>query len=98
MLNHFIVVGRIVEFKEIDENRTLVLVIVPRSFKNKDGEYETDLITCELNNMISTNTSKYCKEGDIIGLKGRIETEKEGLKLVAEKVTFLPSNKEEENK
>ncbi len=56
-------------------------------------------------NGIAQNTSEYCHKGDIIGVKGRLQTreiEKEDgskekvMDVVAEKVTFLTSKKEDE--
>ena len=78
---------------------------IPRSFKNADGEYETDFVECTLWNNIAENTAEYCKKGDIVGVKGRLQTnnyEKEDgskvfkLDVVAEKVTFLSSRSKEE--
>ena len=68
------------------------------------GEYETDFITCELWNGVAINTAEYCKQGDILGVKGRIKTDsyenESGEKvyktsIVAEKVTFLSSKYKE---
>ena len=78
---------------------------IPRSFKNAEGEYETDFVECTLWNNIAENTAEYCKKGDIVGVKGRLQTnnyEKEDgskvfkLDVVAEKVTFLSSRSKEE--
>ncbi len=52
---------------------------------------------------IAENTSEYCSKGDIVGVKGRIQSrtlEKDGNKeyvteIIAEKVTFLSSKREE---
>ena len=103
MINQTLLVGRIVrtpEVKQIDGSKISNLTIaVPRSYKNIDGEYETDYIDCTLWNGIAENTCHYCNKGDLIGVSGRLETnnyEKEGAKIyktrvVAEKITFLSS-------
>ena len=52
---------------------------------------------------IATSTAEYCHKGDIVGIKGRIQVtqfeenkEKKYLtEVVAEKVTFLSSKKQE---
>ena len=52
---------------------------------------------------MATNTKEYCKKGDIVGVKGRVESkvyEKDDEKkyiteIIAEKVTFLSSNNKE---
>ena len=77
-----------------------VTLAVGRSFKNQDGIYETDFIRCILWDGIAVNTKEYCKKGDVVGIKGRLQVEsyeKDGQKkyitnVVAEKVTFLSSN------
>lgn len=101
MLNQIVLVGRL--YNEIilnkDENgkkSAEIILAVPRSFKNENGVYETDFIKCILLNGIAENTLEYCKKGDVIGIKGRIEGQDGKINIVAEKVTFLSSNKEEE--
>lgn len=110
MLNQLVLVGRLtkdVEVKEVGDNKKVstIVLAVPRPFKNANGEYETDFIACNLWNGIAENVAEYCKKGDLIGVKGRIQTdvvEKEDstkeytVKVVAEKVTFLSAKKEEE--
>lgn len=105
MLNQTVVVGRIVADLTISVNEdgkkvSELTIAIPRSVKNKFGEYETDFVDCTLYNGIAENTAEYCKKGDLVGVKGRLETSiisNEGsenvklTKLVAEKVTFLSS-------
>jgi len=98
MLNQIILVGRISQ--EITDN-TLTLA-VQRSYKNAEGIYETDFIPVELFNTIATTTKEYCKKGDIVGIKGRLQTrvitdEETGTKtkeivIIAERLTFLSSS------
>ena len=113
MLNQIVLVGRLVkdiEVKEVNENKKAIISLaVPSNFKNEDGEYETDFIDCILWNGIASNIAEYCKKGDIVGVKGRIKTDNivnddgeiigKTTLVIAEKVTFLSSKKEEkENK
>lgn len=108
MLNQIVLVGRLVktpELKETDNGKKVMTITlaIPRSFKNVNGEYETDFIDCVLWDNIAMNTSEYCKKGDIIGVKGRIQSrtiEKDDSKkyvveVIAEKVTFLSSKTKE---
>ena len=77
---------------------------IPRSFKNMEGNYDTDFIDCVAFDSIAENTKEYCEKGDIVGVKGRVQSrtiEKDGKKeylmeIIAEKVTFLSSKKGEE--
>ena len=110
MLNQIILVGRLVDTPEVittdsGNNMTYITLAIPRSFKNADGEYEVDFIDCVLWSVVAENTSEYCKKGDVIGVKGRLQTrmleDEEGnnykkMEVVAEKVTFLSSKKEDE--
>ena len=105
MLNQTVLVGRIVKDPELRETEshkkvTNITLAVPRSFKNTEGEYETDFISCVLWKGIAESTVEYCKKGDLVGIKGRIqsknieledETKKHIVEVVAEKVTFLSS-------
>ena len=67
----------------------------------EDGIYETDYISIRLYNGIAENTMKYCKKGDLLGIKGRVQTRQEEnkntIEIITEKITFLTSksNKEE---
>ena len=90
MLNQVVVVGRINSI----ENGKLVLA-VPRSFKNENGEYETDYIEVRLSKSIESNVSTYCEKGDLVGIKGRLESDANRMFVIAEKVTFLSSRKKD---
>lgn len=108
MLNQIVLVGRLVKEPALEETKkgdkvSKITLAIPRSYKNINGEYETDFIDCILWKGIAENTAEYCHKGDIIGVKGRIESdvyEKDKKKIyttniIAEKVTFLSSKKEE---
>ncbi|MBQ3142223.1 MAG: single-stranded DNA-binding protein [Bacilli bacterium] len=109
MLNQTILVGRLTKDPELLETdngkkRTSFVLAVSRQYKNTEGTYDTDFIRCILWNNIAAKTCDYCKKGDIVGIKGRLETssyEKDGeikysCDVIAEKVTFLSSRKQEE--
>ena len=93
MLNQVILVGRI--SKEVVKNgeRYEMTIGIPRSFKNADGEYETDFVDIKLFNQVGQSTMEYCKIGDIVGIKGRVQNGElnKPLEIIAEKVTFLSS-------
>ena len=105
MLNQVVMVGRLVERPIVKENEngrkvSEITLAIPRSYKNAKGEYDTDFIKCTLWNGIAENTADYCEKGDLVGVKGRLETsvyEKENgekyriTSVVAEKVSFLSS-------
>lgn len=105
MLNQIIVVGRLASDFEIEKLESgeyaKIVLAVPRSFKNADGEYETDFIEFILRGNIATNIKEYCNKGDILGVKGRIQSTKVDdeykIELIAEKVTFLSSRKADDD-
>jgi len=111
MLNQVVLVGRIVKTPELKVTETgkktaTVTLAVPRNYKNMNGEYDTDFLDCTLWTNIAENTTEYCQTGDMVGVKGRIQTrvihtedgtKKKKTEIVAEKVTFLaqaPNNKD----
>ena len=111
MLNQFVGVGRLVgtpEVKETEDGKKVsnITIAVPRSYKNAEGVYDTDFVDVVLWDGVASNTAEYCHKGDIIGVKGRIQTnnyetedgeKRKSTQIVAEKVTFLSSRKEKED-
>lgn len=109
MLNQIILVGRLVKTPEVIETESgkkmsYITLAIPRTFKNADGEYDTDFIDCVLWEVVAESTSEYCKQGDIIGVKGRVQSrmieDEDGnnykkMEVITEKITFLSSKKEE---
>ena len=106
-MNNVVLVGRITKDPEYDEKEsgkklTHITVAVQRPYKNADNLYDTDFIRCVLWNSIAESASEYCKTGDVIGVKGRLETQtyedKDGntryvMQVVAERISFLASKK-----
>ena len=111
MLNQSILVGRIVrdpEIKKSENEKSFanVTIAVPRSYKNADGEYDTDFIDCIVWGGVAENMAEYCKKGDLVGIKGRIETweeeteqgkNKKATIVVADKITYLAQAKEKQS-
>lgn len=106
MMNQIVLVGRLVKDVEVEELESgkrvaKAVLAVPRSFKNENGEYDTDFIDIVIWNSIADNTAEYCHKGDLIGIKGRLETnnyetengeKRKSTQVIAEKVTFLRRN------
>lgn len=110
-MNAVVLVGRLVDNPEIittesNKKLTSVVLAVHRNYKNSDGIYETDFVRCILWNGVAATTCEYCHAGDIIGVKGRIETrsyenenkeKKYATEVIADKITFLSSTKTKES-
>ena len=107
MLNQVILIGRLVrdpelQITETGKTRSSVTLAVNRGYKNLDGMYDTDFFDCTLWTGIAENTAEYCKSGDVIGVKGRLQTwilenedgtKNKKMEIIAEKVTFISSVK-----
>ena len=109
MLNQSVIVGRLVRDPELRETEsgykvTSITLAVPRAYKNVDGNYDTDFINCTLWKGVAENAVEYCHKGDLLGVKGRLQSRtieddehnKTVMELVAEKVTYLSSKKADE--
>lgn len=106
MINQVMLVGRLVRtpnlfLSENGRKGSFITLAVGRPYKNQDGEYDTDFLDCTLWSGVAENTAEYCKTGDIVGIRGRIQSriiEKEDgsknkiMEIVADKVTFLSSS------
>lgn len=110
MLNQVVLVGRLVktpELKVTDNGKKMstITLAVPRNYKNVNGEYETDFLDCVLWTGVAENTNEYCQTGDMLGIKGRVQTRliesadgsrKKKTEIIAERVSFLSnSNKKD---
>lgn len=91
MLNQVIIAGRLTHITD-----TKVTVAVPRAYKNADGVYDTDFIPVKMSGGIADSVRNYCRKGDLVGIKGRLEVDHGKMMLHAEKVSFLGSGKHEE--
>ena len=110
MLNQIILVGRLTRDITVNKSENgvkvaTISIAVPRSFKNVEGVYDTDFIDCVAFDLVAENTSEYCNKGDIVGIKGRVQSKsvelEEGkkenkLEIICEKITFLSSKPKEE--
>ena len=79
MVNQIILVGRLVKTPELEltdsgKKISTITLAVPRTYKNLNGEYDTDFLDCTLWTGVAENTSEYCKTGDILGIKGRLQS------------------------
>jgi len=109
-MNNVTLVGRLThdpEIKELKDGtfRTIIDVAISRDYRNSDGIYDTDFIRCVLWNGIASATKDYCHKGDVVGVKGKLQSrvyetddkeKKHVLEVIAEKVTFISSKKIEE--
>ncbi len=110
-MNKVVLVGRLTKDPELRNTNsglpvTSFTVAINRTFKNKDGNYDTDFINVSIFGKQAENVSKYCFKGSQVGIDGRIQTRsydaEDGTKryvteIVADNVEFLGSKKDSSN-
>lgn len=97
MLNNVVLVGRLKKISTLVNDGAIITIAVPRSIANDNGEYLKDYIDCRLFGNIAQSTLEYCKEEDILGIKGRLQSNDETehkLELIVDKITYLSSKSE----
>lgn len=102
-MNQVALVGRITKdpfLREVSRGRVQsnFILAVGRSFKNAQGEIESDFILCSLWGNLAENTVKHCGKGSLVGVTGRIQSrsfEREDrtrvyvTEVIADKVQFI---------
>lgn len=103
MLNQVVLVGKVASMPILKETQSGVklaemLIEVERSFKNAQGEIETDNIQCTLWRGLAETALEQCQLGTLVGVKGRLqanhfETKENNIfhycEVIAEKISFL---------
>lgn len=79
MINNVVLVGRLtkdVELRYTQQNQATATfsLAVSRSFKNANGERETDFINCVIWRQQAENMANFTHKGSLIGITGRIQT------------------------
>ena len=113
MNNTVILVGRLTKNPELRYTTSEIAVCnftlaVQNTYKNKKtGEYEVEFLDIEVWKNIAENLSQYCRQGDMIGVKGSLAKksyeDKDGKTryqtyVKVENVMFLSTKKEEPKK
>lgn len=108
MLNRVVVVGRItnnLKLEQLENGKKFcdIILAIPRSYKNGEGKYDKDYISCKLWGGVAESTVEYCHKGDLVGIRGEIQSnvskEKEAenkkidISIVGDKVSFLTTSK-----
>lgn len=96
MVNQVILIGKLTNNPILEERGdkvySKITLATPRSYKNINGEYDTDFIDVVLINKVAESCIEYCKQGDTIGVRGSLQRLKDkDLEVHAEKITFLSS-------
>ena len=111
MINQVMLVGRLTRTPELfltenGKKGSFITLAVGRPFKNVDGQYDADFLDCTLWTGIAENTAEYCQKGDVVGIRGRIQskiienedgTKYKRMEIIADKVTFLSSSRKNDS-
>ncbi len=109
-MNKAILVGRLTKDPELRTTQsgmavTRFTIAVSEPFTNKNGERETNFISCSAWGRQADNISKYCHKGSLVSAEGRIRTgsydAQDGTKrytteVVCDRVNFLSSKSSSE--
>ena len=109
-MNKILLTGRLTKEPELRYTKNTNIEVcqfslaVTRNFKNSEGVYEADFITCIAYRKTAEMMKNYLHKGDKIGIEGRLQTrsydDKDGNKkyvseVIVEHLEFLESRKDE---
>ncbi|MDG5786656.1 single-stranded DNA-binding protein [Evansella sp. AB-P1] len=103
MLNQVMLIGRIVRDPVVNTTKEgtaycRINLAVRRSFKNSEGNYDTDFIDCTAWKKLAETAGDYCTKGSLVCITGRIQmrnyetAENKRMtvsEIIAENITFL---------
>ncbi|MBU9712797.1 single-stranded DNA-binding protein [Evansella tamaricis] len=103
MLNQVILIGRIVKDPVVNNTKegtavTRLTLAVRRPFKNHEGNYDTDFVTCTAWKKLAETSADYCTKGSLVCVTGRVQVRTYDImenkrmtisEIVAENITFL---------
>lgn len=109
-MNKVVMIGRNtkdIELKQLSTGTSAIefSIAVKRSFKNANGEQESDFFNCVAFSKTAETISRYVKKGDQLGIEGRLQTRsytnREGRKItvteiIVENFEFLQAKKQEQ--
>lgn len=79
MINRVILVGRMTRDPELRRTAqgdavTSFTLAVNRNFTGRDGQSQTDFISCVVWRKPAENVERYCSKGSLVGVEGRLQT------------------------
>lgn len=109
-MNEVVLIGRLTKDPELNttkegSDKARITIAVNRNFKDKDGNYNTDFFEILLWNNMAKRTSEWCKKGDCIGVRARLQNrnyiDKNGNKvykneIITESLSFISSSRKKE--
>ena len=99
-MNNLMIVGRIEKSPVMNEKENCVefTLKVSRTYQNENGEYEVDFIPIKVFGSMKQGVLDYCKENDVVGVRGNLTRLKDkNLEVVAKKISYLARSNQNEN-
>lgn len=96
MLNQVVLVGRVYSPIKLELNGDGTVVLkVTKGTKKSTSDYDSDYIDVTLTGDIAQKMRDYCKEGDLVGVKGYLRKNENDFHMTveAEKITYLSGTK-----
>ena len=114
MLNNVVLVGRLTKDPSLSEGenetkRLNITIAIPRDYKNQEHKIakilKKEIAKINKVKYLADHTCEYCKKGDIIGIKGRLQSSsylKDDVtyyktEVVAQRISFLSAKKINDN-
>jgi single-strand DNA-binding protein len=109
-MNKVLLIGRTtkdIELRTTNSGKSVISfsIAVNRTFKNENGEYDSDFFNCIAFNKLAETVSRYVGKGDLLAVEGRLQTrnytDTNGSKhyvteILVDSVDFLQPKKKEE--
>lgn len=104
MMNSCVIIGRVIEKPKrkiaFSNNQYDLLIESARPFHEEDGTVKKDVFNVRLWKGLAEKCCDMCHTGDILAIKGRMESECKGegetleyyTQIIAEKITFVPQS------
>lgn len=116
-MNNVLIVGRLtstptLNYTETNTKYTDITLAITRAYKNTETNcYDTDFIPIRIYHEMANSVIEYTRKGDLIGIKGRLETytttddtqtqtqtqTTKQVIVIADRVTFLSANTQNTN-
>ena len=94
-MNNLVLVGRLFNQPKLvgknEHKYCNITLAINRYFKNEEGIYETDFIDVKVPYPMCDSVVEYCRKGDTISVKGRIErlSKYGNMRIIAERINFI---------
>ena len=101
MMNQIVLLGKVAGFPIKDEKDFVIAhftMEVERPYRSADGNIITDIFPVVLWRGSADELSERHHIGDVVAVKGRLETDSSGITIIAERISFITESSKTEEK